>query len=207
MSHPTYYAAVRDDLVGALPRPLGRVLDVGCGEGGTGAVLRAAGATWLAGVEIHPPAAERAAVHYDDVAVGAVEDVLDELEAPFDTICCYDVLEHLARPEEVLSRLCDAAAPGAHLHVSLPNARHFSLLRDLAVHGTFGSTPSGHRDVTHLRWFTRRDIVAAIQGAGWSVRSAGHPALERRAALHRMTRGRIAEFTTVQWVVLARRDP
>jgi hypothetical protein len=88
--------------------------------------------------------------------------------------------------------------------VSLPNARHYSLVRDLVMRGTFGSTPSGHRDVTHLRWFTRRDIVAAIEDAGFSVLSAGHPALARHARLHRLTRGRLAEFTSVQWVVLAR---
>jgi 2-polyprenyl-3-methyl-5-hydroxy-6-metoxy-1,4-benzoquinol methylase len=204
-AQPAYYATARDDLVAELPRPLGRVLDVGCGEGATGPALRAAGATWLAGIELHEPAAERAREHYDAVAAGPVEEVLDAVEGPFDTICCYDVLEHLARPEEVLRRLHAAAGPGAHLQVSLPNARHFSLVRDLVVRGTFGSAPSGHRDVTHLRWFTRRDIVAALEAAGWQVVTAGNPGLARRERLHRLTRGRLAEFTVVQWVVLARR--
>ena len=200
-----YYATPRDDLVAELPRPLGRVLDVGCGEGATGPALRAAGASWLGGIEVHAASAEVARASYDAVAVGPAEDVLDSLEAPFDTICCYDVLEHLARPEDVLRRLHGAARPGGRLQVSLPNARHFSLVRDLVLRGTFGSTSSGHRDVTHLRWFTRRDIVAAVEGAGWRVERAWHPALARHAALHRLTRGRLAEFTSVQWVVLARR--
>ncbi len=200
-----YFATARDDLVAELPRPLGRVLDVGCGEGATGRALRTAGASWLGGIEIHEPSAEVARRSYDAVAVGPVEDVLDTLEGPFDTICCYDVLEHLARPEDVLRRLHAAAAPGGRLQLSLPNARHFSLVRDLVLRGTFGSTPSGHRDITHLRWFTRADIVAAVRKAGWEVSSAGHPALDRHATLHRLTRGRLAEFTAVQWVLLARR--
>jgi O-antigen biosynthesis protein len=200
-----YYATARDDLVAELPRPLGHVLDVGCGEGATGPALRAAGASRLSGIELHQAAAEVARERYDAVGVGRVEDVLDDLEGPFDTICCYDVLEHLPRPEDVLRRLRAAAAPGAHLQVSLPNARHFSLVRDLVLRGTFGSTASGHRDVTHLRWFTRRDIVAAVEAAGWQVVSTGNPALARRARLHRLTRERLAEFTVVQWVVLARR--
>lgn len=206
MTPPAYYAIARQNLVEELPRPLGRVLDVGCGEGATAPVLREAGAERLTGIEIWPPAAETARERYDEVLVGSVEELLDSVTGPFETICCWDVLEHLARPEDVLRRLRGLAAPGGHLQVSLPNARHFSLLRDLVVRGTFGSTSAGHRDVTHLRWFTRRDIVAAVEAAGWRTLSAGHPDLRRREALHRLTRERIAEFTAVQWVVLARAD-
>ena len=54
-----YYGQERESLVRELPTPLGRVLDVGCGEGGANAPLRAAGATEITGVEIQPvPAAK-----------------------------------------------------------------------------------------------------------------------------------------------------
>jgi 2-polyprenyl-3-methyl-5-hydroxy-6-metoxy-1,4-benzoquinol methylase len=204
MPPPAYYATARLDLVEELPRPLGRVLDVGCGEGATGPVLRDAGAERITGIEIHPPAAEAARAHYDEVLVGPVEEVLDTLAGPFDTICCWDVLEHLPRPEDVLRRLRAVAAPGAHLQVSLPNARHYSLVRDLVVRGTFGSTAAGHRDATHLRWFTRRDLVSVVDAAGWRTLRTGNPGLRRHATLHRITRERLAEFTVVQWVLLAR---
>ena len=103
--------------------------------------------------------------------MGSVEDALagGALPGPFDTICCYDVLEHLADPQAVLAR-CAVAAPGARLHISIPNARHFSLLFDLVVRGTFGYRDWGHRDSTHLRWYTRRDLVALVESAGWNVR-------------------------------------
>ena len=48
----------RADVVAELPQPIGRALDVGCGEGGVGRSLRAAGATWGSGIEIVPAAAE-----------------------------------------------------------------------------------------------------------------------------------------------------
>ncbi len=202
-----YYANARPDLVEALPRPLGRVLDVGCGQGAVGPGLRAAGATWLAGIEMQPEAAAVAATLYDEVAVGAAETELDHLAAPFDTICCYDVLEHMGDPYTVLRRLLDVAAPGGRLHVSVPNARHISLVRDLVVKGTFGYTEWGHRDSTHLRWFTRRDIVAAITAAGWADPSTSHPALHRSARLDRLTGGRSTEFLVGQWYVLAVKPP
>lgn len=216
MSRPTdiaapkptgYYGNDRPDLVAALPRPLGRVLDVGCGEGVVGHGLRSAGAEWLSGVEMQAAAAATAREHYDEVAEGAVETVLDDLSGPFDTICCYDVLEHMGDPYTVLRRLLEVVVPGGRLHVSVPNARHVSLLRDLVLRGTFGYTEWGHRDTTHLRWFTRRDIVAAIGAAGWRVDAVSHPVLRRSARLDRLTAGRSTEFLVGQWYVLARRPP
>jgi 2-polyprenyl-3-methyl-5-hydroxy-6-metoxy-1,4-benzoquinol methylase len=198
-----YYANARPDLVAALPRPLGRVLDVGCGEGAVGHGLRAAGATWLAGIEMQPSAAAVAEQHYDEVAVGAAETELNHLSPPFDTICCYDVLEHMGDPYTVLRRLLGVARPGGRLHVSVPNARHLSLVRDLVFRGTFGYTEWGHRDSTHLRWFTRRDIVTAIEAAGWADARTSHPALRRAAPLDRLTAGRSTEFLVGQWYVLA----
>ena len=141
--------------------------------------------------------------HYDEVAVGAAETELEHLTPPFDTICCYDVLEHMGDPYTVLRRLLGVAAPGAHLHVSVPNARHLSLVRDLVFRGTFGYTEWGHRDSTHLRWFTRRDIVTAIEAAGWTDARTSHPALHRAAPLDRLTGGRSTEFLVGQWYVLA----
>ena len=205
---PGYYGHRRPDLVAALPRPLGRVLDVGCGEGAVARELRAAGASAIAGIEINPQAAAVAAAALDELAVGSVEQCLDGLTSgPWDTICCYDVLEHLVDPEAVLRALRSAAAPGARLHVSVPNARHLSLVYDLLLRGTFGYADSGHRDITHLRWFTRRDIVAAITAAGWRVRSVSHPPLRRFRRLDRLTRGRSSEFVVVQLSVLAEAAP
>lgn len=203
----SYYAQDRADLVGRLPRPVGRVLDVGCGRGGAAGPLRRAGATEITGVEIDPEAAAGARGAYDRVLEGPVEAHLDALEGPFDTILCYDVLEHLVDPWTVLRTLRGRAAPGGRLHVSVPNARHHSLLRDLAVRGTFGYAEWGHRDVTHLRWFTRRDLAAALAGAGWRVQEVGHGRLRPASrALGRLTRGLSVELLVHQWLALARAD-
>jgi 2-polyprenyl-3-methyl-5-hydroxy-6-metoxy-1,4-benzoquinol methylase len=202
-----YYGNAREDLVATLPRPLGRVLDVGCGEGAVGRLLREEGAASITGIEINEQAATRAREVLDEVGVGAVEQILPTLSGPWDTICCYDVLEHLVDPSEVLVALRASAAPGAHLHISIPNARHVSLLADLVVRGTFGYTEWGHRDSTHLRWFTRRDIVAEVEASGWRVLQSSHPALHRGRLLDVLTRGRSTEFLVGQWYVLAEAGP
>lgn len=199
-----YYENQRPDVVAALPRPLGRVLDVGCGAGALAPGLRAAGATDLVGVEIVPEAAARATEVMDRVVVGRVEDALDELDGAFDTTLCLDVLEHLVEPGDVLTRLRTLAAPLGTLQVSVPNARHYSLVRDLMLRGTFGYTDYGHRDDTHLRWFTRRDIVELIGRTGWEVTGTSVPPLRRSAKLHRWTRGWSSEFLVAQVYVTAR---
>ncbi len=201
-----YFSQDRAELVRLLPRPLGRVLDVGCGQGRTGRSLRDAGATWISGVELDPAAAADAADAYDEVRVGPVEAELDSLSGPFDTILLYDVLEHLVDPWELLRRLHGLAAPGARVHVSVPNARHWTLLRDLILRGTFGYTEAEHRDVTHLRWFTPRDVVELLEGTGWSVDGVDFGALrDVSRVVARLTRGRSPEFLAYQLSALAHR--
>ncbi len=198
-----YFANAREDIVAELVRPLGRVLDVGCGAGNVGPGLRAAGAEHLTGVELVPSAAAAARRTFDEVLDGTIEDALERLEGPFDTILCLDILEHLADPEAVLVGLRGLAAPGGRLKVSVPNARQVGLVYDLVVRGTFGYTDWGHRDRTHLRWFTRRDIVDVIGATGWRVDDVSHPPLGRSRALDRLTRGRSTEFLVGQWYVAA----
>ena len=203
---PGYYGLERADVVAELPRPVGRALDVGCGEGGVARSLRAAGAVSVSGVELEPAAAEAARSQVDEVYAGTVEDALASgaIAGPFDTICCYDVLEHLVDPEAVLRALRGHAAAGGRLHISVPNARHFSLLWDVAVRGTFGYTSFGHRDTTHLRWFTRRDIVALVESTGWEARWAVADTFRgNNRYVDRLTRRRAREFIALQWHVLA----
>jgi SAM-dependent methyltransferase len=148
------------------------------------------------------PAAQAAQV-LDRVVVAPVEEALDEELGTFDTVLCLDVLEHLADATAVLERLRAITRPGGALSVSVPNARHFSLVRDLVLRGTFGYGDWGHRDRTHLRWFTPRDIQDAVAAAGWVVDALAWPPLGRSAALARLTGGKSSEFLVAQVYVRA----
>ncbi len=201
----SYYGLSRLETLAHLPKPVGRVLDIGCGEGGVAEPLRESGATWITGIELLPEPAALAAQVYDQVLVGDALEKLPEANGPFDTILCYDVLEHLYDPLALVRALYECAVPGGRLHISVPNASHITLLRDLILRGTFGYQPFGHRDATHIRWFTRRDIVALVGEGGWSVQSVAWSQLHRSRHLHTLTRGRTTEFLAGQWYVLARR--
>ena len=199
----SYFTQSRPELVAQLPARLGRVLDVGCGAGGVGRAIRSR-ADRLVGIELNEQAAAVAREAYDEVRTGRVEDVLEALDGPFDTILAYDVLEHLQDPAAVLHGLRRVAADAGLLHVSVPNARHWTLVRDLVLRGTFGYTEWGHRDRTHLRWLTRRDLVALLEGAGWRVERTQHGELSGAGRVaERLTRGLSAELSVYQWSALA----
>jgi len=201
-----YFASDRAELVRQLPSPVGRVLDVGCGEGRTGASLRRAGATRIVGIELDKAAATAASEMYDEVREGPVESELDAIDESFDTILLYDVLEHLVDPWELLRRLHGIAAPGARVHVSIPNARHWTLLRDLALRGTFGYPPAAHRDATHLRWFTRSDLVELLESTRWAVDRVDFGALRPVSRLAaRLTRNLSADLLAYQLSAIAHR--
>jgi 2-polyprenyl-3-methyl-5-hydroxy-6-metoxy-1,4-benzoquinol methylase len=203
----SYYGIARTDTIPLLPDPLGRVLDIGCGAGATGALLRKRHPERLIGIEIVPEAAATAAEIYDQVLTGPVEQMLEQVEGPLDTILCYDVLEHLVDPSAVLRQVAELAAPGARLHVSVPNVRHFSVAYNIYLRGTFGYTTSGLRDSTHLRWFTPRDIEQLVSDAGFTVVSSRHaPFAAWREKLGQLTGGRSSQFLSMQWQVLATRQ-
>jgi SAM-dependent methyltransferase len=200
----TYYDLARSETIAHLPQPFGRVLDVGCATGAAATLLREGGATWITGIEMLPEPAGVAAHRYDEVLVGDALAELPRATGAFDTILCYDVLEHLYDPLALIRALRGAATANGQLHISVPNASHVSLLSDLILRGTFGYRTAGHRDATHLRWFTRRDIVALVGEGDWWVESVAHSQLHRSRFLHTLTRGRSTEFLAGQWYVLAR---
>ena len=203
-----HYGRLRhEQKIGLIPPPLGRVLDVGCAQGANADLLRARGATQLAGIELDEAFATRARERYDEVILGRVPEDLRWPEESFDTVLCYDILEHLYDPWSVTGQLARLLRPGGHMHVSLPNARSKELWLPLLREGRFRYRPEGVMDVTHLRFFGRRDAVAMVDATGLSVLSVDHaePETRKRAVASALTRGRIMEFLTIQWYVLARR--
>ena len=202
-----YGARSRAAVIGLLAPPLGEVLDVGCAEGANADVLRARGATRIAGVEIDPSFAEVARTRLDEVVTGSVEEDLPWRDESFDTVLCYDVLEHLRDPWSLLSRLRGLLRPGGRVHVALPNARHTSLWLPLVLRGRFAYRPAGILDVTHLRFFARRDAEELVRNAGFEVTAVEH---QRPDTAHGRLALRVAprlwpELRAIHWYVEGRR--
>jgi O-antigen biosynthesis protein len=151
------------------PRGL-RVLDLGCGGGHNGAMLKKAGAREVVGVERDPGAAQDARKRLDrviecDLTKLDPADLGDEL---FDAILASDVLEHLYDAENVLARAVARLRPGGAVVLSLPNISNVYVVSQLLLK-TWPRRDSGIFDRTHVRFFAKRDMVHLLQGAGLRV--------------------------------------
>ncbi|WP_291322886.1 class I SAM-dependent methyltransferase [Desulfonatronospira sp.] len=162
-----YFSAQRDDLIRLAPLECRRVLDVGCaaGEYGKGLKEKIPEAEVI-GIELDADMAGLAAAHYRHVLVQQVQEV--EFAEPFDLINCGDVLEHLQDPWTVLDKLYSLLARQGILVISLPNAGHWTIVRDL-LQGRFEYVPWGLLCITHVRWFTEESIRKALEDAGFEI--------------------------------------
>lgn len=196
----------RHELLPFLSPTARTLLDVGCGSGAFGRLLRS-----------RRPDMELWAIEPDPVSARAAEDGFDcvvQGEFPnaqipngrFDVVLCADVLEHMAAPENALLACKEAMAPGGILIASIPNVRNWSVvLWPLLRHGTWTYTERGILDRTHLRFFTRRSMRTFFVDNGWSVASVTGINMHRREKLLSVLSGHLLDdFLFPQYVVIAR---
>lgn len=165
-----YFSDAKPALLGLIdPRGL-RILDLGCGGGHNGALLKQAGAREVVGVEQDAGAAAQARKRLDAVVEGDLARLEPTRlgEAPFDAVLASDVLEHLAEPEVVLQRVLTRLRPGGAVVVSLPNVAHVWVFANLLMK-RWPRKSSGIFDRTHLRFFGKRDMVRLLEDAGLRV--------------------------------------
>ncbi len=148
------------------------VLDVGCHSGGLAAALAERGCV-VAGVELDPAAAARAALVCDRVVVGDLDtiDLRREFgDTRFDVILFGDVLEHLKSPQTTLIQARGLLAPGGFVAASVPNIAH-ATIRLMLLKGEFNYENMGILDDTHLRFFTMKSVRDLFEGSGYIVDS------------------------------------
>jgi len=166
----SYYGRERREIEPLLPANIGRVLEIGCGAGGTLRWLKQSGkAAQAYGLEYVPEAAAKAAEVADAVQSGDIEATGIPFDGQFDAILCLDVLEHLRDPWSVVQSLRQRLAPGGTLIVSVPNVRHHSVTLPLLLQGQFRYQPAGILDRTHLRFFTRESARDLLEQGGFQV--------------------------------------
>jgi 2-polyprenyl-3-methyl-5-hydroxy-6-metoxy-1,4-benzoquinol methylase len=161
-----YYEEPRPEIAALVTKPGARVLDVGCGGGALGASLKQHGAAYVAGIELHPDAVAAARVRLDKLVQGSVLDSeLPFAEGEFDYLVFADVLEHLPDSDRALQRCLPFLKQDGIVIVSVPNYRFYWVLLRLML-DRWEYTESGVRDRTHLRIFTRHNLLTMLQHNG-----------------------------------------
>jgi 2-polyprenyl-3-methyl-5-hydroxy-6-metoxy-1,4-benzoquinol methylase len=142
-------------------------LDVGCSAGVLARELVAQGAV-VDGIEMDPVAAAEAATVCRRVLVGDVESLELPNEGRYDVILMADLIEHLKDPVKVMARLRPLLGADGVVLLTTPNVANWSMRLGLLA-GRWDYSDRGLLDRTHLRFFTRRTLIAAVREAGYRV--------------------------------------
>jgi methionine biosynthesis protein MetW len=110
-------------ITGGLAQRVSGYLDVGCGDGRYLQMMIGEGcqAERVHGVELDAHAVEAARARGLDVLQSRIEDVREFQPGSFDLITMFHVIEHVARPDEVIARLRSLLRIGGLLALETPN--------------------------------------------------------------------------------------
>ncbi|MBK9733896.1 MAG: class I SAM-dependent methyltransferase [Saprospiraceae bacterium] len=153
-----------------LPKNIGVVLEIGCGEGGFSTYLKNTYHCEVWGIEYEKEQGLVASKYLDKVLIGDVGQLMDQLpDHYFDTVICNDVLEHIYDPYTILKSLKTKMKAEGKVISSIPNIRYFRNLYDLVFNKNWDYQANGILDITHVRFFTTKSIVKMYENAGYKV--------------------------------------
>ena len=164
------------DLLALVPVDATRVVEVGCGSGAMAREYRKRNpACQYVGIEIDPVYADASRFYCDEVLVGSIESLSDEVFKTLFPSSCWifgDVLEHLYDPWGTLKRVRRSLGDSGCVVACIPNAQHWSVQGLLSV-GDFRYQDAGLLDRTHIRWFTRKTIIDLFSSSGFEIEEMG----------------------------------
>ena len=154
-----YFEQARAEMLPFVPAGCQRVLDVGCGKGHFGALLKQSRPVEVWGLEPVASAAAEAATKLDRAIEGIFTPDADLPAAGFDAIIFNDVLEHVPDPSAALRLTRKFLRPGGVVVASIPNIRYFPTQWEIVVYGDWQYRDCGILDRTHLSFFTQKSIL------------------------------------------------
>ena len=144
------------------------VLDVGCGVGYIGRKLKEISNMTVDGIEPDKESYKLAKHIYDNsfnfyIGDNSNQDYLDFCKSSkkYDCIILADLIEHLEKPDELLSILYKKLAKDGKVLVSIPNVAHVDVISNL-IDKRFNYNKTGILDSTHLRFWTENSFYEFI---------------------------------------------
>jgi 2-polyprenyl-3-methyl-5-hydroxy-6-metoxy-1,4-benzoquinol methylase len=162
-----YYNFDRKELIKYIPEGAKRILDIGCGAGSFGELIKCRKSVEVWGVEKVAEVAHEARRKLDRVIVGNIES--DDVELPlnyYDCVVFNDVIEHLVDPWSTLKRIKRHLVNKGTVIASIPNVRYWDNVKRLVLSKEWNYTEAGILDKGHLRFFTIKGIEKLFAQCG-----------------------------------------
>jgi len=202
-----YYSYPRRDLLALFPSANIRdVLEIGCGTGETGKILKNEyGVKYVTGVDIETSSIDIAYKKLDRaIKANIEEDDLPLEKESFDLILLADVVEHLIDPWTSLKKLHQFLRPDGFVLVSIPNIQHWRNIVNLIL-GVWEYAGSGMMDITHLRFFTKDSIIHLLENAGYKVTKIQGNSGKISNFLNKFTFSIFSGYLSFRYFILAER--
>lgn len=169
-----YFKNVRKELLDLIPNENknGNLLEIGVGEGNT--LLYAKENNYaqnIYGVELFKMEnSNQTSSQFEEFLIANIEETeLPFEDSKFDAILLGDVLEHLINPYTTLNNLKKYLKPNGVVIASIPNIREWKTMKTIFFKGDFKYTDSGILDKTHLRFFTKKNIIELFENNNYKI--------------------------------------
>lgn len=165
-----YFQSRRVEMLEFVPITANKIVEFGCGAGMFSEQIKERQNACVYGVDIMSEPLILARQKLDQVFQRDIENGLDFLRGEkFDCAIFIDVLEHLKSPWKVLSDLRNYLVEGGVVVASIPNVRHYEVIKSLILRKRFEYQDEGVMDRTHLRFFAKDDIIDLFQDCSYKV--------------------------------------
>jgi 2-polyprenyl-3-methyl-5-hydroxy-6-metoxy-1,4-benzoquinol methylase len=193
----SYFEEARDEMLKYVPTESRIVLDIGCGRGNFGYLLKEERNVTVWGVELDERSALVAERKLDKVICSAFSSNLHLPSKSFDCIVLNDVLEHFSDPDSALLYCKELLRDEGVIVASIPNVRYFDNIWNLLVHKDWEYTEWGILDKTHLKFFTKKSIVSTFENLGYQINR-----IEGLNTIENCTPGRARKFNFLNRMLL-----
>lgn len=201
-----YFSQQRQDVLRMIDVVPINALDVGCGEGHFGKILKNKFGTQVDGIEPDPQASDVAATNLNKCYRGVWSDLADNITDQYDAIFFNDSLEHMIDPETALKAASKKLTENGLIYASIPNFLYVDNIFNLLRTRDWMYQDSGILDRTHLRFFTRKSIDRLFLNSGYKIHKIEPLKINdtwKWRLLNRIFCGNISDFIIYQYGIVA----
>lgn len=178
----SYFQHNRVEMLKFIPKDSKTILEIGCGNGAFGKIVKENIECTYWGVEPNIRFENEANSNLDFFLNDIFNEDLNIPKKHFDVIVFNDVLEHMLYPEDILKICKQFLIPNGVIVSSIPNIRFAPYLYRLFYLGEFEYAEAGIMDKTHFRFFTQKSIKNMYERCGYRIftNQGINPALQKK---------------------------